>query len=206
MTRTPSPSESSREDKNGRPSKSACSAGMECCILPAGRMKLMPIACQFVASAAKNSLLIAVAIAAVGCASSKQRTPSAMSKYVSADGITIPEDIQRTSPGIIFTTSPGRESGIMLQGPGILATLSYTGQMETAGDGKLGGGTEKFKPTRIETIKDSEHDKDQLFAVSSFSIDDNGFLIVKDDSGSSYRIKLGLNLNGAIEDLGKGSR
>ena len=94
----------------------------------------------------------------------------------------------------------------MLQGPGILATLSYTGEMETSGDGKLGGGTEKFKPTRIETIKDSEKDKDQSFAVSSFSLDDDGFLIVKDESGSSYRIKLGLNLNGAIEDLGKGSR
>jgi hypothetical protein len=175
-------------------------------MLPPTRIKLIPIACQFIASAAKNWLLIAIAIAAVGCASSKQKTPSAMSKYVSADGITIPEDSQRRSPGIIFTTSPGRESGIMLQGPGILATLSYTGKMETAGDGKLGGGTEKFKPIRIETMKDSEHDKDQSFAVSSFLIDEDGFLIIKDESGSSYRIKLGLNLNGAIEDLGKGSR
>jgi hypothetical protein len=127
-----------------------------------------------------------------------------MSKYVSADGITIPKGTSGAprGSGVFFTTIEGSEQPISLRGNPALATLNYTGTMETTGDGKLAGGTEKFKPTQIKTSENL----DKWLKVTSFSIGKDGFLVVKDESGASYKIKVApVTLTGTIEDLGASS-
>jgi hypothetical protein len=124
-----------------------------------------------------------------------------MSKYVSADGISIPSGTSGAprGSGVFFTTVEGREQSISLRGNPALATLNYTGTMENTGDGKLAGGTEKFKPTKIKTSKNL----DRWLKVTSFSIGKDGFLVVKDESGASYKIKVApVTLTGTIEELG----
>ncbi len=131
-------------------------------------------------------------------------TPAAadLSKYVSADGITIPSGAAGAprGSGVFYSTIEGREMSISLQGSPALAVLNYSGSMEAARDGKLAGGTEKFKPTRIQTSKNF----DKWLKIVSFSIGKDGFLVVKDESGASYRVKVApTGLNGIVEELKK---
>jgi hypothetical protein len=70
--------------------------------------------------------------------------------------------------------------------------------MEAASDGKLAGCTKTFKPTRIETSKNL----DKWLKVVSLSIGKDGFLVVKDEAGASYQIKVApMGRTGAIEEL-----
>jgi len=129
-------------------------------------------------------------------------TPVDLSKYVSANGITIPRGVSGAPKGggVYFEPIRGQEMIISLTGNPAFAGLQYTGTMEPTSDGKLGGGTDKFKPTQIQTSKKLN----KWGKISSFSIGQDGFLIVKDESGVSYKIKLGLN-GGTIEEVGKSS-
>ena len=123
-----------------------------------------------------------------------------MSNYVSANGITIPSGAAGAprGSGVFFTTIEGKEMPISLRGNPAFATLNYSGTMEAASDGKLAGGTEKFKPTKIQTSKSLN----KWLKVVSFSIGKDGFLVVKDESGASYRIKVApIALTGTIEEL-----
>jgi hypothetical protein len=123
-----------------------------------------------------------------------------LSKYVSADGITIPSGATGAPRGgsVYFTTNEGMEMPISLRGNPALATLNYSGTMETASDGKLAGGTENFKPTKIQTSKKPN----SWLKVISFTIGKDGFLVVKDESGASYRIKVApIGRTGSIEEL-----
>ncbi|MGB7555120.1 MAG: DUF1566 domain-containing protein [Candidatus Korobacteraceae bacterium] len=123
-----------------------------------------------------------------------------MSRYVSADGITIPSGASGAprGSGVYFTTNAGSEMPISLRGHPALATLNYSGTMVPTGDGKLAGGTENFKPAKIQTSKNL----DKWLKVVSFSIGKDGFLVVKDESGASYRIKVApLGRIGTIEEL-----
>lgn len=122
-----------------------------------------------------------------------------MSQYVSAGGITIPRDLPGAPKGRGVFPTP-----ISLRGNPAFATLKYSGRMECTADGRLGGGTDKFKPTQIQTSKNP----DKWLTVSSFSIGKDGFLVVTDESGTSYKIKLPPILSrnsGTIEELGKTS-
>jgi hypothetical protein len=131
------------------------------------------------------------------------RTTSAatdMSKYVTADGITIPSGASGAArgSGVFFTTVGGHEMPIALRGNPAFATLNYTGTMEAARDGKLAGGTEDFKPTRIETSRNP----DKWIAIASFTIGRDGYLVVTDESGASYKIKVApVSMTGTIEEL-----
>jgi hypothetical protein len=123
-----------------------------------------------------------------------------MSKYVTEDGITIPSGAAGAArgSGVYFTTVGGNEMPISLRGNPAFATLNYTGTMEAARDGKLAGGTEDFKPTRIETSRYP----DKWLAIASFTIGKDGFLVVTDKSGASYRIKVApVSMTGTIEEL-----
>jgi FKBP-type peptidyl-prolyl cis-trans isomerase len=123
-----------------------------------------------------------------------------MSKYVTADGITIPSGASGAArgSGVYFTTVGGHEMPISLRGNPASATLNYTGTMEAARDGKLAGGTEDFKPTRIETSRNP----DKWLRIASFTIGKDGFLVVTDESGASYRIKVApVSMTGTIEEL-----
>jgi len=125
-----------------------------------------------------------------------------MSQYVSADGITIPSGASGAprGSGVFFTTIEDRELPISLLGDPTLATLNYTGTMEASHDGKLAGGTENFKPTRIKTSKNP----DRWLRIVSFSIGKDGLLVIKDELGASYRIKVApIDSTGTIEELGK---
>ncbi len=161
-------------------------------------------------------IAILTGITLVGCrkndSPTSQRDSEAktadMSKYVSADGITIPRDDHGApgGSGVYFTTVPGDEEAVTLKGQSILAVLRFTGTMECTGDGRLGGGTDKFKPTRMQMSKNSD---DKWYAISSFSIANDGLLVVIDETGTSYKIKLPMVLSqssGTIEQLGKNTQ
>lgn len=128
-----------------------------------------------------------------------------MSKYVTADGITIPSGSAGAArgSGVYFETIGGYEMSISLRGNPAFATLNYTGTMEPARDGKLAGGTKDFKPTRIKTIMDP----DKWLTIASFTIGKDGFLVVTDESGASYKIKVApVSMTGSIEELRPPSR
>jgi hypothetical protein len=123
-----------------------------------------------------------------------------MSKYVTAYGITIPSGTQGAArgSGVYFTTYGDNELSISLRGNPAFATLNYTGTMEAARDGKLAGGTEDFKPTRIETSRNPN----KWLAITSFTIGRDGFLLVTDWSGALYKIKVApVSMTGTIEEL-----
>jgi len=127
-----------------------------------------------------------------------------MSEYVSAKGITIPRDGQEAPAGIgaFFVTKDGMEMPISLRGNPTLATLNYSGTMECTSDGRLAGGTDKFKPTTIETSKRPG----KRLKISSFSIGKDGLLVVSDVSGASYKVRLPplmSQASGTIEELPK---
>jgi hypothetical protein len=123
------------------------------------------------------------------------------SKYVSPDGITIPSGPSSPGGGVFFSTVEGQESAMSLRGTPPLAVMRYMGTLEPSNDGKVGGGSEKFKPTRIQTSKDSE----KWLKIVSFTLNKDGFLIIKDESGASYTIKVSIG-TGTIEELNKTSQ
>jgi len=118
------------------------------------------------------------------------------SKFVSADGITIPSGPSTPGGGVFFSTIPGREMTMSLRGTPAIAMLKYTGTIEPSNDGKVGGGTDKFKPTQIQTSKDVN----KWFKITSYSLNKDGFLVVKDESGASYTIKVSMG-TGAINEI-----
>jgi len=118
-----------------------------------------------------------------------------MSKYVSADGITIPSGPSSPGAGVFYTAIRGREMSMSLRGTPALAVLRYTGTLEPSNDGKVGGGSDKFKPTRIQTSKDL----DKWLKIVSFSLTKDGFLVVKDESDVSYTIKVSMG-TGTIDE------
>jgi len=136
----------------------------------------------------------------------KPNSPVDLSQFVAPDGISIPEGASGAArgSGLLLTTVEGMEMSMILQGKPALATLKYTGTMAASSSGKLGGGTEKFKPTQIQTSKQS----DKWLRVASFSLDKLGFLIVTDESGAKYRIKVAPapNYFGEIEEITSGAR
>lgn len=126
-------------------------------------------------------------------------------KTVSSDGITIAKGDPDAEEGMgfFFVTKDGMEMPVSLRGNPTLATLYYTGTMELANGGKLGTGTTKFKPTEIETSKA----EGKQIEVSSFKLDSNGFLIVSDRSGATYKITLApVGSLGEIEEVSTGSK
>ena len=126
-------------------------------------------------------------------------------RTVSSDGITIAQgdpDAQEGG-GFFFVTKDDMELSVSLRGNPTLATLYFTGTMELANGGKLGTGTKKFKPTEIETSKS----EGKRLEVSSFKLDSNGFLVVSDQSGATYRITLApVGSVGSIEEVSAGSK
>lgn len=122
--------------------------------------------------------------------------PVDLSKYVSTEGITIPTGRSSPGSGVYFSTNEGYEMSMSLQGNPAIAMLKYTGTIEPSNDGKVGGGTDKFKPTQIQTSKNLN----KWLKVVSFSLSKDGFLVVKDESGSSYTIKVSIG-TGTINEL-----
>jgi hypothetical protein len=122
-----------------------------------------------------------------------------LSKYVSADGITIPSEAPGVpgGSGVFMRTVERREMSMSLEGNPPLAMLNYTGTLSSNREGKLAGGTESFKPTRLQTSKNL----DKWLKVVSFSIGKDGFLVITDESGTSYRIKAALPFPGATGSI-----
>jgi hypothetical protein len=121
-----------------------------------------------------------------------------MSKYVSADGITIPGGDPHKLVDITLADEQGRLFCLLSGNPGD-SRLFYSGIMECTRDGKLGPGTTKFKPTQLVTSKGPG----TRLNISSFSIGKDGLLVVTDDRGASYRITLPVALtdHGLIEEV-----
>ena len=83
-----------------------------------------------------------------------------------------------------------------LRGTPAIAMLKYTGTIEPSNDGKVGGGSDKFKPTQIQTSKDLQ----KWLKIVSFLLTKDGFLVVKDESGASYTIKVSMG-TGSITEI-----
>lgn len=91
-----------------------------------------------------------------------------------------------------------RELPMSLRGNPSVATLNYTGTLEASDDGRLVGRTERFKPTQIKTSKNPG----KWLKVVSFSIGKDGFLVVQDESRTSYRITVApMGSTGTIKEL-----
>jgi hypothetical protein len=127
------------------------------------------------------------------------------SKYISTDGITIPNNASGMPEGK-FLISPfsGQMTRISLKGETLNANLDTSGEGSFSSDGKLAQGTLKFKPIRIMTTNNNK----TWLNIKKYSIDENCFLIVTteqmsifDKAGVSYRIKFGSSFNGAIEEV-----
>lgn len=119
-----------------------------------------------------------------------------VSKFVTPEGITIPRSGSSPGGGVFFTTVEGREMSMSLRGTPPLAILRYTGTMEPSNEGKVGGGTDNFKPTQIQTSKDMN----KWLKIVSFSLNKDGFLVVRDESGASYTIKVSIG-TGTISEI-----
>lgn len=124
------------------------------------------------------------------------RASADMAKYVSADGITIPKTGTPKGTGIFISANQGSEMPMSLKGDPKVATLKFTGTFEPDSNLRLAGGTEKFKPTQIQT----SNDPDKWLKIVSFSVDENWLLVVTDESGASYKIFVPLDIGrtGAI--------
>jgi hypothetical protein len=163
---------------------------------------LVTVACSKETSTAADPQASGTGTKAGGAPASDASQFADMSKYVTADGITIPRDNQGApkGPGVYFEANEGDELTVSLTGHPTLAMLKYSGTMECTREGRLGGGTKSFKPTQLETSKSP----DKWLPVTAFSFGKDGFLVVTDRSGSSYRIKLPLLIaqgSGTIEEL-----
>jgi hypothetical protein len=121
-------------------------------------------------------------------------------KYVATDGITIPDDAKDAPEGSFGGSAfAGRVMRLSLTGNTVNALLDYTGKVSFTSDGKLAKGTEKLKPIQIMTSKQNE----KWLRVSLFDIAEDGALTVIDESGNSYKVTFGPNMNGHIEELQK---
>jgi hypothetical protein len=118
-------------------------------------------------------------------------------KYVSGEGLTIPEGAEGIPNANLGTDSlPGKTVRLSLSGKAFAALLEFAGSAQYTLDGKLARGTERMKPTQITTTK-----KDGVWLkVTGLGIDKDGFLLVSDESGSTYRIALGSGFRGSIEE------
>jgi hypothetical protein len=121
-------------------------------------------------------------------------------KYVSTDGITIPDDAEEMPKGNFMVSAfAGQTTTASLAGKTVNALLQSSGNAKFTKEGKLARGTEKFKPTQIMTSKKNE----VWIDISSCSISKDGFLVVSDKSGATYKIALGPNYDGTIEEIEK---
>jgi hypothetical protein len=122
------------------------------------------------------------------------------SKYISAEGITIPYDAQDMPDGKFGVSSfPGRQVRLSLTGETVNALLDASGEGRFTPDGKLAKGTKNFKPTQIMTNKKNG----AWFKVTALSFGKDGFLVIVDETGVSYIVKFGSSFNGGIEELRK---
>ncbi len=117
--------------------------------------------------------------------------------YVSTEGITIPDGTQGAPEGFAREEAmPGREATDALAGEKANYLLKFTGAIACSSDGKVATGTIMFKPTRIMSSKE----EGTWILISSFTLDQEGFLIITDASGAKYRIKFGPQ-SGTITEL-----
>lgn len=121
-------------------------------------------------------------------------------KYLSADGITIPDSAEGIpDANLMIDVDAGKEARLSLTGKTINALLDLSGTARYTFDGKLARGTAKLKPTQITTTKK----QGTWHKITAFGIDSNAFLLVTDETGSSYRIKLAPGFRGVIEEVAK---
>ncbi len=111
---------------------------------------------------------------------------SETSRFATPDGITIPNSLSVPQGVARLMALPGREMSMSLSAPGRVAILKFSGAVASAGDGKMGSGTEKFKPTQIQLNNSAS----PWVKIVSFSVTKDWFLLVKVESGQSYLIKV----------------